>query len=126
MKILNVPVCSGDNASELVQGCSVGGSGGEADFTGVVDSGVSNAPSESELLHKRQRDRRESEYIELRVDLIISLKYKHQVCFVSIQRSCISNPPLIQQTSNIHLRGNISQLTLTLQDQIHSDTPTVY
>jgi len=55
MKILNEPVCSGDNASELVHGCSAGGSGGEADFTGVVDSGVSNAPSESELLHKRQK-----------------------------------------------------------------------
>lgn len=78
-------MCSWDNASELVQGGSVGGTGGEADFTGVVDSGVSNAPSESELLQKKQGDRRRSEYIELRVDLIISLKYKHQVCFVSIQ-----------------------------------------
>lgn len=47
-------MCSGDNASELVQGSSVGGTGGEADFTGVVDSGVSNAPSESELLQKKQ------------------------------------------------------------------------
>lgn len=54
-------MCSWDNASELVQGGSVGGTGGEADFTGVVDSGVSNAPSESELLQKKQGDRRRSE-----------------------------------------------------------------
>ncbi len=74
-------MCSWDNASELVQRGSVGGTGGEADFTGVVDSGVSNAPSESELLQKKQGDRRRSEYIELRVDLIISLKYKTSSLF---------------------------------------------
>lgn len=48
-------MCSEDNGSDhVVLGGSVGGTGGEADFTGVVDSGVSNAPSESELLQKRQ------------------------------------------------------------------------
>lgn len=31
-------------------GCSTEGIGGAAVFTGVVDSGVSNVPSESELL----------------------------------------------------------------------------
>ncbi len=96
-------MCSWDNASELVQGGSVGGTGGEADFTGVVDSGVSNAPSESELLQKKQGDRRRSEYIELRVDLIISLKYKHQVCLFPYNEAAYQNSALIQQTSNINL-----------------------
>lgn len=48
------PVCSEDNGSEVVLCVSVGGTGGAGDFTGVVDSGVSNAPSESELLQRRQ------------------------------------------------------------------------
>lgn len=46
-------MCSEDNGSKVVPGGSVGSTGGEADFTGVVDSGVSKAPSESELLQKR-------------------------------------------------------------------------
>lgn len=38
-------------------GCSTEGIGGAAVFTGVVDSGVSNVPSESELLTQTKRNR---------------------------------------------------------------------
>lgn len=48
--VLSVPLSSGFSSS-------VCGSVGEAAFTGVVDSGVSKAPSESELLRKHKETR---------------------------------------------------------------------
>lgn len=53
---------------------SGGGSGGAAAFTGVVDSGVSNAPSESELL--AQTDRHTYRHENLRVDLTLCSKHR--------------------------------------------------
>lgn len=45
-------------------GCSAVGIGGAAVFTGVVDSGVSNVPSESELLTQaKEKTKKKSIYI---------------------------------------------------------------
>lgn len=94
-KRLVIPLLSGSSCGDC-------GSIGEAVFTGVVDSGVSKAPSESELLHQEGEKKAHVKSRLLQISLMNYNNPSDCVTSFTLIRGCLTDLPQERHKERIH------------------------